>query len=171
MSNKNDLKDKDGIEKLKNLIEESKVVMMATRLDKIPFSVCPMTLQEIDDQGDIWFLSSKDSSHFHDITYDNRVQVIYLDEKNQTYISIFGTATHIEDIKKVEDLWNPIMNNWYKDKNDANLTLLNLNIENAFYWDYDENKLVSFFKMISTSVSDGKTDIGEKGRINLQNYR
>ena len=64
-------KNKEGIKKMKSLIEASKVVMLATRLDKIPFSVCPMTLQQIDENGDIWFFSSKDSDHFKDINHDN----------------------------------------------------------------------------------------------------
>ncbi|WP_445735834.1 pyridoxamine 5'-phosphate oxidase family protein [Mariniflexile sp.] len=170
MSNKNDTKDKNGVKKLKALIDGPKVVMMATRLDKIPFSVCPMTLQQVDEQGDIWFFSSKDSSHFEDITFDNRVQIIYLDDDNQIYISIFGNATHVEDDKKTDELWSPMLNNWYNGKDDPNLVLLSLNVENAYYWDSEENKLVSFFKMIGGAISDGTSGFGNKGEINLQNY-
>ena len=163
-------KNKEALRKMKNLIEASKVVMFATRLDKTPFSVCPMTLQEIDEQGDLWFFSSKESGHFNDIEYDNRVQLLYSDDGEQTYISIFGNATHIVDQEKIEALWNPILNNWYKDKHDPNLALLCVNINNAYYWDADENKLVSFFNLLSGTVSKEKNGYDTKGEINLQNY-
>ncbi|WP_338358614.1 pyridoxamine 5'-phosphate oxidase family protein [Yeosuana marina] len=145
MSNKNNTKDERKLEKIRNLIDDAKVVMMATRLDKIPFSVCPMTLQEIDQQGDFWFFSSKESSHFADIEYDNRVQIMYSDEEKQKYMSIYGNATHIVDDQKIDELWDPSLTNWFEGKDDPNLVLLNINIKNTFYWDTEENKLVSFF--------------------------
>ncbi|MEW4924656.1 pyridoxamine 5'-phosphate oxidase family protein [Algibacter sp. 2305UL17-15] len=163
-------KNKERIEKMRSLIAVPKIVMLATRLDKIPFSVCPMTLQRIDEQGDIWFFSSKNSSHFKDIEYDNRVQIIYSDEAEQTYISIFGNATHIVDDQKVDELWNPMLNNWYEGKDDPNLALLNVNINNAYYWDTDESRLVSFFELITGIASNDETDFGDKGEINLQNH-
>lgn len=93
------MKNTEDIKKIKSLIDTPNVVMMATRLQKIPFSVCPMTIQELDEQGDIWFISSKNSGHFKDIEHDNKVQLIYADDKAQKYISIFGNATHVVDKK------------------------------------------------------------------------
>lgn len=145
MSNKNNTKDEGKLENIRSLIDEAKVVMMATRLDKIPFSVCPMTLQEIDKQGDLWFFSSKESSHFADIEYDNRVQIIYSDEEKQKYLSIYGNATHIVDDQKRDELWDPLLTNWFEGKDDPDLVLLNINIKNTYYWDTEEKKLVSFF--------------------------
>jgi len=162
-------KNKEGIEKIRSLVEASKVVMLATRLDEIPFSVCPITLQEIDKQGNIWFFSSKDSGHFNDIEFDNRVQIIYSDDDEQTYISIFGNAKYVVDENKVDELWSPMLKNWYEGKDDPNLVLLKINIDSAYYWDTDESKLVSFFKLIAGIASDDNTNLGNKGEINLQN--
>lgn len=145
MKKNSNTKNQDKIEVLRNLIEEPKVVMLSTRLDKIPTSVCPMIIQEIDEQGDIWFFSSKKTTHFEDIESDNRVQIMYIDNINKTYISIYGHASHIVDAQKIETLWNPAMNAWFNGKDDSNLVLLNLNIQNAHYWNTEENKLISFF--------------------------
>jgi general stress protein 26 len=145
MSNKSNTKDTEKLEKIRSLIDEEKVVMMATRLEKIPFSVCPMTLQKIDKQGDLWFFSSKESSHFADIEYDNRVQIMYSDDKKQKYISIYGNATHIVDKQKIDELWNPSLTKWFEGKDDPNLVLLNLNIINTYYWNTEKNERISFF--------------------------
>jgi general stress protein 26 len=170
MSDKNFTKDKDGLQKMRNLIDAPKIVMMATRLDKIPFSVCPMTLQQMDDQGDLWFFTSKKSDLFGDIDFDNRVQILYSDEGKQKYISIFGNASHIVDEQKVKELWNPMMNNWFEGKDDPDLALVNVNMENAYYWDNQYSKLVSFFKIIKGTMTEVKPDLGDKGHVNLQNH-
>ncbi|EGV44442.1 general stress protein [Bizionia argentinensis JUB59] len=170
MSTRNYNKDTDGLEKIRALIDEPKIVMLATQLNKTPFSVCPMTLQQMDAQGDLWFFSSRTSGHFSDIQEDNRVQIIYTDEVKNKYLSIYGHATHIVDQKKIDELWNPALNTWFEGKEDANLALLNINMENAYYWDTSQNKLVSFFKIVDGSITDNTPDLGEKGNINMQNH-
>lgn len=170
MSNKNYSKDKDGLQKMRQLIDVPKIVMMATRLDKIPFSICPMILIQMDEQGDLWYFAAKNSDHFKDIEYDNRVQVIYTNEHEQKYISIFGNATHIIDPKKVEELWSPILKTWFEGKDDPKLALLNINMENAYYWESTQNKLVSFFNMGKSTLDDSDPEIENKGYINMQNH-
>ena len=95
MDKKNYMKNPEGLRQIRTLIDEQKTVMMASHLDKIPFSICPMTLQQMDEKGDLWFFASQVSDLFKDIAKDNRVQIIYTDNQKQTYISIFGNATHI----------------------------------------------------------------------------
>lgn len=170
MSTVNYTKDNKGLQKMWDLITTPKIVMMATRLDKIPFSICPMTLQEMDEQGDLWFISSKESDHFKDIDTDNRVQLIYTDEPNSTYISMYGNATHIVNENKISELWHDGLNNWFKGKDDPNLVLLNVNMESAFYWERTTDSLVSFFA--NTTPSDGKesSETGHKGYVNMQNH-
>lgn len=170
MSTRNYIKSKTGLEKVRQLVDAPKIVMLATKLEKTPFDVCPMTLLQMDEQGDLWFISSKESEHFKDITYDNRVQILYQDETQNKYISIFGNATHIVDEKKLGELWNPNMTKWFEGKNDERLALLNVNMENAHYWDSKLNKSVSFFELIEDSHSGINPDSDQKGYINLQSY-
>ena len=93
MNKRNYMKNEEGLRKVRTLIDEQKTVMMASNLNTIPFSVCPMTVQQMDEKGDLWFFVSKDSGLFKDIEEDNRVQIIYNDDNKQQYLSIFGNAT------------------------------------------------------------------------------
>lgn len=70
-------KDRESLQKIRELLQNTRICMMATNLEKIPFSVCPMTFQEIDEQGNLWFFTPKNSDHFRDIEKDNRVQLIF----------------------------------------------------------------------------------------------
>lgn len=169
MSEKNYTKDKDGLQKMRGLIDTPKIVMMATQLKKTPFSICPMTLQQMDDKGDLWFFTGKDTDHFRDIERDNAVQLIYTDEGNKKYISIYGNATHIVDEHKVDELWDPKLKAWFDGKDDSNLALLNINMENAYYWESTSNTLVSFFEMENSAGKKNGSD-GNKGHVDLQNH-
>ncbi len=146
MSENKNIKDKNGLNKMRELFNGNRTLMLATALGNIPFSVCPMTLQQIDKHGDLWFFSSEDSGHFNDIKEDDKVQLLYSDEPNQKYISMFGKARHIIDIQKINELWSKELDTWFDGKKDPNLALLQVKIENAFYWDSSGNKLVSFFE-------------------------
>ena len=157
------MKNREDIRKIKSLIDAPKVVMMATRLQKIPFSVCPMTIQELDEQGDIWFISNKNSGHFKDIDHDNKVQLIYADDKAQKYISIFGNATHVVDQEKLDEFWDPQLLQWFTGKDDPNIALLNVNISSVSYWNSQLYKLESVF-----SENDNPTLEGKNGTINMQ---
>ncbi|MGB5556030.1 MAG: pyridoxamine 5'-phosphate oxidase family protein, partial [Flavobacteriaceae bacterium] len=141
-----------------------------TNLEKIPFSICPMTLQEMDEKGDLWFFTGRNSDHFKNIENDNRVQLIVSETDDHTYISLYGNAVHIVDDEKVEQLWNPMLQAWFNGKNDSNLALLNVNVESAFYWDNDQNKLVSLYQMVKAMTTEEKAELGKKGHINLQNH-
>ncbi|MDD7886592.1 pyridoxamine 5'-phosphate oxidase family protein [Flavivirga sp. 57AJ16] len=169
MSTINYTENKAGLEKIRSMIgNEPKIVMIATRLEKIPFSVCPMTLQEMDEQGSFWFFVSKESNFFKDIRYDNRIQILYSNPEAQEYMSIFGKATHVIDKKKVHALWNSLLHSWFEGEDDPNLILLNVQIKHAYYWDNDTSKLVSFFKMLKNAITEDKSDLGNKGHISLQ---
>ena len=167
MSTLNYTKDNKGLQKMRELLTIPKIVMMATHLDKTPFSVCPMTLQKMDEQGDLWFLSGRDTEHFQDIERDNKVQLIYTDEANHTYISIFGNATHIVDEQQKHELWSTQGGDT---NNGAHLVLLNVNMESAYYWESSTNRLVSFFDEDSAKVENKESQRGNKGHINLQNH-
>lgn len=163
-------KEGEGLQKMRALLQNTRVFMMATNLEKIPFSVCPMTLQEMDERGDLWFFTPKNSDHFRDIERDNRVQLIVSNENEQQYLSIYGNATHIIDEQKLDTLWNPMLKAWFNGKDDPNLALLNVNMESAYYWDSQQNSLVTLYELVKSEVTGQPAELGEKGHINLQNH-
>ncbi|WP_127137192.1 pyridoxamine 5'-phosphate oxidase family protein [Flagellimonas oceanensis] len=167
MNNKNYNNNPEGLRHIRTLIDEQKTVMMASELDTVPFSICPMTLQQMDQQGDLWFFVAKDSGLFQDIEKDNRVQIIYNDEQKHTYISIYGNATHIIANQKKDELWNSNLLTWFEGKDDPNLALISVNMGSAFYWDNENAKLVSLFKIGKGGSVKEESGSGVKGYVNL----
>lgn len=167
MNERNYKENEEGLRKIRTMIDEQKTVMMASQLDKTPFSVCPMILQQMDEKGDLWFFTSKSSGLFKDIEKDNRVQIIYSDERKQKYLSIFGNATHVIAEQKKDELWNCALLKWFTGKEDPDLALLSVNLQNSYYWDNENNKPVPFFKMDPSLLSKEKSKKSEKGYVNL----
>lgn len=159
MNLKKHLIDKGGVQKIRTLIEEPRIVMMATRLNRFPYSarpktpryVHPMTIHKIDDSGDLWFFTSKQNSNFEDIQRNKNVQVIYSNEREQKYVSILGKAAYIKDKQKINELWNPFLQSWFEHQDNPDMALLNVGMQNAYYWDCLNSKLIPCFKKLGSN--------------------
>lgn len=55
MGDHKDLVNKEGIDKLKELVKDAGMCMFASNLTSFPVFARPMSTQEIDDEGVIWF--------------------------------------------------------------------------------------------------------------------
>ncbi len=138
---------KEKYQKIREIIENSKVGMMATNLGKMPYNVFPMGIQQMDQNGDLWFFSNKTSDLFEDIQKNSRVQIIYSNEEKQEYLSVLGDAVPLMLANKVHELWNPMLSAWFEGKTDPNLILLNIKIEQAKYWNSKTNQMVSLINI------------------------
>lgn len=52
----------DAVKKIKELSESARICMFCTDLGSLPSNSRPMTLQETDDSGNLWFISSDTSN-------------------------------------------------------------------------------------------------------------
>ena len=169
MSDVQNLVQHDAIGKLQELTKDARIAMLCTNLAQAPFSTCPMSTQQVDEAtGDLWFFSGHDSQHIRDIAADNRVQLIYANNNDYAYLTVFGTAEVLRDQAKIDELWTSLAKVWFQGgKDDPNLRLSKVTPQEGFYWDTKHGKMVSFLKMI-TSVATGKTmDDGIQGRLTV----
>ena len=61
---KNYNRSKEAIEKIRDIAKDTNIGMLCTNLTNLPISTCPMATQEVDEHGDIWFMSAKGSTVF-----------------------------------------------------------------------------------------------------------
>ena len=78
-------------EKVKELVSRSRVGMLGT-LEAGFMKFRPMSHVDIDDDGNIWFFTSKDSWKAEDVQRNPTVQLVYINESDSCYLSIEGTA-------------------------------------------------------------------------------
>ena len=170
MNKERQVKREEGFQEISKIASASPVAMMATNLLKIPFSICPMTTQKVDEEGALWFFSGKESQHYKDITEDNRVQLLYSDDKAREYISVYGNAYINLDKKLMEELWDPELNNWFDGKDDPGLVLIKVVVESAYFWDAEENKVLSLIEAGGLTSPERKKSSGKKKQFGFFNH-
>ena len=168
MDKTENLVSREAVTKLRELTEHCPTCMFGTDLQSIPFHVCPMHAQEVDDQGDIWFFSGLDSEHATHIRRDTRVQLIFSNPSKYEFLTVFGEATLSRDQKKIDELWKPMVKAWFPDgKDDPNLSLIRVSPSKAHYWDTKDGKLVVLAKILIGTVTGKPEDGGVQGDLRV----
>lgn len=159
----------DAVEKIREIAKDANICMFVTDLSSLPLSGRPMATQEVDEQGNIWFMSDRNSDKNKHIEDDEQVQLFYSHTNNYEYLSIFGRAEIVNDRSKIEELWTPMAKTWFKEgKDDPNISLLKVIPEDAYYWDTKNNKMVSLIKFAMGAIGiNPKDDGGIEGKLKV----
>lgn len=157
MSTEN-LNSREAVKKIKELSEKAKFCMFCTELDTVPINTRPMGLQETDEEGNLWFISSDTSNKNFQIKDDDRVQLLFMNNSDSEYLSIFGNATIYKDRATIEDKWSPMANAWFDGKEDPNVSIIKVAPKDTYYWDTKAGKLVSLLSFAAAAISGTKTD-------------
>lgn len=166
MSTEN-LNNTEALKKMRKLVEDIDFCMMLTDLNTKPISAIPMSTKKVDEAGNIWFLSGKNSDHNSNISKDSKTQLLYSDNSDMEFISIYGSATIHTDKTIIHELYEKSDDAWFEDKNDPNITALKFDPREAYYWDTKQNKYITLLKMGVAAITGDKVDAGEKGELNL----
>src|SRR5215212_8017692 len=71
----------------------------------------PMTLQEVEFVGDLWFFAERNSSPVEHITASPGVNVGV--GSGGSWVSLTGRAVVVEDVAKKRELWNGAVDAWF----------------------------------------------------------
>lgn len=157
----------ESIEKLKGMLEGIDFAMLTT-IAGGKLRSRPMSTQEMDEHGDLWFFTSDETHKVDEIEKDDRVLVAYSAPDDNTYVSVFGHAKIVRDQAKIDELWNPVHKAWFPEgKDDPHLCLLKITIEEVEYWDSPNSKLVELAGFVKALVTGQEADGGDYGKIKL----
>lgn len=168
MSTEN-LSDREAIEKLKTLVDKIDIGILCTYMPgSNKLHAIPMSRQEVDDAGNIWFLCSSESETYKNLESNKHVTLIFSDIKNYNFLSIDGHAEVSRDQERIEKYWNKMNEAWFeKGKEDPTIRVLKVTTNDGHYWDNKTNKLVTFLKMATSAVTGAKMDVGRSGTLDL----
>jgi general stress protein 26 len=152
-------------DKVKELVSRSRVGMLGTvEAGFIRFR--PMSHVDIDDDGNIWFFTSKDSWKAEDIQRNPTVQLIYVNEGDSLYLSIEGTAQLSYDTQRMKELFNPFVKAWFpKGLKDPSLALLKVHPHEMEYWSNDDSKVLTYLKVLVAAATGSQPAVGDHGKV------
>lgn len=156
----------DSVERLNAMIDSVEIAMLTSVGKDDTLHSRPMTVQAVQDDGTVWFFTSRTASAAYESKENCRVNVSYVDAKRSVFISISGTASLSDDREKMAHLWDPRLSAWFpKGLDDPDLRLLCVEIESAEYWDVTQNALALLAGFARKAIT-GKTEgIGTHERI------
>jgi general stress protein 26 len=166
MGDHKDLNNFSATDKIKDLAEDIKTCMLCTYKNG-KLQSRPMSFQEIDEYGNIFFLSDKNSNKNAEIMENSKVEIIFA-QPHDKFLFLHGNASVSYDRKKIKQLWNPVIKVWMTGgEDDPNLSIIKVVPEDGYYWNNKHGKMVAIAKMTVAFVTGKTMDDGIEGNLEL----
>ena len=159
----------EALEKIKDLNKKASSCFFCTSLAAgRPFATRPMAVQQVDEMGNFWFLSSKDSHKNAELEADPAVQLLFQGSDYSDFLNIYGTATISADKQKIKELWNPILKTWFTEGvDDPRISVIKVEPLEGYYWDTKHNRAVGLIKRVAGAVVGKTLDDSIEGELNV----
>lgn len=162
------LQDGQAIEKFTELIREVSVCMFTTMDQNRDITSRPMYTSTVDDEGNVWFFTNEFSEKINEVSADNSVHLIYSHPLKNIYVDVKGSCRVVIDPKKMEELWNPVLEGWFpQGLQDPKLCLVKVETEEAHFWNKSTSKMGLLFRMIRSLAKGDQYAESEKGKLQL----
>ncbi len=126
----------------------------------------PMTLQEVELGGDLWFFAERDSTAVAHITASPQVNVGV--GSGGTWVSLTGDAVVVDDVEKKRELWNSGVEAWFpQGPDDDSVVLLKVQADSAEYWNSPGGRLATVFSFVKAKVTGQRIDAGDNEKVDL----
>jgi general stress protein 26 len=129
----------------------------------------PMVTQEEDFDGDLWFFTYDNAPKVGNVAVHPEVNLSYVKESDNLYVSVSGTAELVRDRKKMDDLWKPRLKTWFPNgTGDPHLALLKVHVESAEIWDIPSGKMGRLYSAVRSLATGGKEVITEDIKLDMK---
>ena len=154
-----------------SLIKDIKFGMLTHRHEDGRLHSAPLTTQNGKEDQDsiLYFFIPRSGDIAHCVSRDANVNVSYAHPGDDSYVSVSGKATIVENAAKKEALFTTFAKAWFPGgPTDPNLALLEVTIAHAEYWDVKESKMMQLAKMAKAAMTGERpSGMGEHKEINL----
>ncbi len=155
------------LKKFKDLIDEVKVCMMLTKDESGKLNARPMTNAKVEEDGSVWFFTNEYSGKVDQISDKNEIFLTYASPGANSYVAFNATATLSDDKAKIDELWSPAMNAWFKEgKDDPQILLIHAVPIEGEYWKDSSSKIVLFFNMVKAAITGNYTG-GDHAKLTI----
>jgi general stress protein 26 len=156
-------------EKVKELVKDARICMLATMTEDGKHVSRPMAVQDVEFDGDLWFFAYTDSDLVAQVHAYPQVNVSFSDSKQNAWVSLSGAAEQVNDPAKAKELWNPLLKAWFPDGLETpTLTLVKVHVDTAEYWESaHSSKVVTMLGAVKAAVTGKTPDAGENETVRM----
>ncbi|BCW68990.1 pyridoxamine 5'-phosphate oxidase family protein [Arthrobacter sp. NicSoilB8] len=160
------MSDAESISKVTGIINDSHIGMLTTINEAGTLVSRPLAVQEVKDDGDMWFFTSSTSSQVAHIRANPAVNVSF--GKRTEWVSVAGTAEVVTDRQLIHDMWNQVVEAWFPDGPDTpEVVLLHVDSDSAQYWTSPGGTAATVLQWIKSKVTNSRMSVGESATVDL----
>lgn len=154
------------VQKVAKLAKGIRVGMFTTIDEQGHFVSRPMSQQEVEFDGDLWFFAERDSRKVAQLSA-NAASSLTL-SSNDTWISLSGSAQVINDLAKARELWNPYIEAWLpQGPEDPSVVLIKFTSDTAEYWDTPGGRISSVISFVKAKATGERYSGGENETVTM----
>ena len=121
----------------------------------------PMQLVQDGYDGKLWFFTRLSSETVHETKVNRRVCVTFENPDKDCYVSLSGESKISLDKDKINQLWGPFTDAWYKKGiDDPEVALLEIDVQRGEVWEVTKNNMVQLFEIARASVAEEMVEMG-----------
>lgn len=164
--NHKNLEGSEAIKKIKELADKATCFFCTNIKTGIPFSTRPMSVQKIDDEGNLWFLSATDSHLDSELKADPFTHLLFQRSAHSDFLNIYGVASISQDKEKIKELWEPILKTWFTEgENDPRISVIKVEPSEGYYWDNKHGNAIAFVKTLIGAAIGKTLDDSIEGKL------
>lgn len=167
--NRDDLSGTKAVEKIRELVKEAQTCFFCTAVPSGESSASrPMNVRDVDDDGNLWFLSANDSHKNAELEIDPTVRLYMQGSPHSEFLMLTGHATVSTDRAKIEQLWNPMIRTWFTGGvDDPRITVIKVTPTDGYYWDNKHGNAVAGIKMLIGAAIRRTLDDSIEGTVQV----
>lgn len=162
-----DLQGAQAVERIRSVVKETQTCFFCTRVGGgASDGVRPMSVQRVDANGDVWFLSAVDSHKNVELSRDDAVTLLFQGTEHSDFLALTGPATVTQERDVIRGLWTPLARTWFTGGvDDPRISAICVHPRTGYYWDNQHGNVVAGIKML-VGAALGKTfDDSIQGRV------
>jgi general stress protein 26 len=158
-----------ALAELSRLIDGIPVAMVTTRADDQRLGSRPMLLERLEPDGSLTFLTHLSSDKVREISRDPRVNVAFVGDKGDRYVSVSGVATVTHDPARMKALWKPTYRAWFPaGPDDVDGAIFSVRIEVIDSWDVPTSRLVRVWCAVKALATGQVVEAGDHHTTELR---
>lgn len=140
--------------KLWQMIHQHRFAMLATLEPNGDLRSRPMTMQQLQYDGSLWFFAKADSGAVLAIYAHPQVCLTYGNSAQADFVAVGGHASISTDTEQKKSLWNSAVQAWFPEGAESlQVVLIHVTPVHGEYWDSKDSKLVQLFSMARAAAT------------------
>ena len=157
------------VQKIAELMKGIKFAMLTTLEEDGSLHSRPMTTQEVEFDGDLWFFTKVDAPKVWEANHHRQVNVSFSDPGKSKFISVSGTAALVRDRKKMEELWRAPYKIFFPEGlQDPEIGLLKISVLKAEYWDSSPTSVGRAFDFAKAFLTGDVSKLGTHAKVDVK---